>query len=136
MKFGWKIGAAILAVGIGSMSADDRRFMTQMLPIPFRTFRPPQGLELDHVSIVIRHGMRTPVNNAWGDETEWDCGGHNSLSASFHCHDKMGDEVAMNALYPVKQMDSHSPMLRGNCFPGQLTRQGWAQHISLGSYLR
>ena len=112
---------------------------SRLLPKAFvEPFKKDENFVLEHVSIIIRHGLRTPNDRLLNDNTVWECGSRNMLLASFHEQGPLhNSSLGINQFYQrkaiVTEKDSH---LRGNCEHGQLTYKGFAQHLKLGSLLR
>lgn len=106
-----------------------------LLPYPLPEFRSRdhEQLSLVHVSVIIRHGARSPLHRL--DDTAWDCGSQNSLRVSLHASKALDGPLDVNELVQVKPILFEKDLL-GTCMPGQLTTLGYEQHIKLGSLLR
>ena len=105
------------------------------LPAALPKFQRPHCLELEDVAIITRHGIRTPTRDLPFDQTPWDEGMTDALrmskSTSNHAL-----QLPVNQLYRIKHRP-HRPEVPGRAmYRGQLTTQGFEQHIKLGSYLR
>ena len=98
-----------------------------LLPLPFEDAAPSKRLRLVHATVVIRHGLRTPLQKL--DDVAWDC----STSRVLHALDYGGG--VPRALFVLRPVLFQSD-LAGSCALGQLTRLGFEQHQRLGTMLR
>ncbi len=110
----------------GHGHADDG-FRPVLLPVPFEEVRTSKRLRLVHATMMIRHGARTPLHKL--DDIAWDC----SSSRVLHALEYGG--MTPHALFDIKPILFASD-LAGTCYPGQLTRLGFDQHVRLGGMLR
>ena len=93
---------------------------------------PVAGYTLAHISIVVRHGDRTPVNlMAVGeDKYTWECQNTETVTESSigsALHHTIHNTLASNAFSPY--------LWHGTCAVGQLTERGIEQHLTLGRAL-
>ena len=106
-----------------------------------RRFIPPltdssvQKFQLLQVTILIRHGARTPhtFENCWeGYSTQWDCADTmTTLMAPAATADSSGQRFLFE-----KKYDAHRNVLNGSCLKGQLIDEGHTQQTLNGRILR
>ena len=117
----------------GSSGMNNRDGEPPVIPRPFSVGleAPAPGYKLERVIILIRHGLRTPLDKF--TDAVWDCAQDRSLNLLVH--EERHLPVEANELYRIHPVIYDRDM-GGSCLPGQLTRKGFAQHVSLGELLR
>jgi len=90
------------------------------------------GLSLNYVQILVRHGDRTPTAVMPSHEVEWNCTLNYLNSFS---NDEESYVKKLHRLYRKSYMPGRNQLL-GNCGLGQLTDKGLQQHFKLGAQFR
>lgn len=103
--------------------------------IPPLTDSSVQKAQLLQVTILIRHGARTPhtFENCWeGYSTQWDCA---DTMTTLMVPAAAADSSSQRFLFE-KKYDAHPNVLNGSCLKGQLIDEGYTQQTLNGRILR
>eukprot|EP01136_Pigoraptor_vietnamica_P000448 Opistho-1_new@25773 len=101
----------------------------------FKNHTLPEGYVLEVVQIVHRHGARTSARDRFAGThpCSWTCGPAFAVNETLPLAERgMGEGASSFRTLHVP----HRQALRGSCFSGQLTPQGWRQLGDLGRSLR
>lgn len=132
LKTVFALGLLLLLVG-GALGEDP--YVYCEAPLPRAHAFPVAGYRVAHVSAVVRHGDRTPVNLMvrGEDAYTWACANAEHVAETGVGAGALGAVLAVgnpaaSALAPA--------LWRGTCAVGQLTERGLAQHAALGAAVR
>ncbi|KAJ2391979.1 hypothetical protein GGI05_002800 [Coemansia sp. RSA 2603] len=105
------------------------------------TYSSVSGATLEFVQVIVRHGDRTPVVVAPGQNVSWNCDGYNE---NIYLKDPTSEALSSSALVSQKveipawngKYGFSNQLWQGTCNVGELTDTGKKQHQNLGSQLR
>jgi len=129
---------SLLAVALGAILLCTSALDYCQAPLP-KYSAPSSGLKLRQVAVFSRHGDRSPLHVLPKEHSEsgveWKCDQHifygTNVSADGDVALSYSSYMSLNNIW-----SSRVKAWRGNCFPGQLTKEGAAMTYELGKALR
>jgi hypothetical protein len=91
----------------------------------------PPGFSLVHSTIVLKHGLRAPLDKIPGTDVVWNCSGPNWL---YPGGDPLNDELEFANQFEIRPLPNQT-FLKGNCRAGELLPEGIRQMRQLSDYI-
>jgi hypothetical protein len=91
----------------------------------------PAGFSLVHTTIVLKHGLRAPLDKIPGTDVAWNCSGPTWL---YPGGDPLNDELRVAHQFEIRPI-SNQTFLKGNCRAGELLPEGIRQIRELSDHI-